>query len=203
MNAKVGNSNQGYETIMGKHALGEMNDNGQRLADFCLEHDLVIGGSVFPHKTIHKETWISNDGVTRNQIDHICISRKFRRSLLDVRSYRGADADSDHQLVIGKLQFKLKKIENEKNSRIKYNTDALKDEQIRNQFQITFRNRFEMLVNEDQSENNDINDDWDKVKKTYKDVSQEVLGIQKRKATPWISQNSLDLIEERRLVKEQ
>ena len=55
-----------------------------------------------------------------------------------------------------------------------------------------------MLAHEDQPANNDINDDWDKVKRTYKDVSQEVLGIQKRKATPWISQNSLDLIEERR-----
>ena len=203
MNAKIGNLNQGYETIMGKHALGEMNDNGRRFADFCLEHDLVIGGSVFPHKNIHKETWISNDGVTKNQIDHICVSRKFRRSLLDVRSYRGADANSDHQLVIGKLQFKLKKIENDKNNRIKYNTDALKDEQVRNQFQITLRNKFEILAQEDHPAVTDINDDWNKVKMAYKDVSQEVLGIQKRKSTPWISQSSLDLIENRRLLKEQ
>nr|KAG5693184.1 hypothetical protein BaRGS_014074 [Batillaria attramentaria] len=52
---------------------------------------LVIGGSIFPHKHIHKATWRSPDHVTENQIDHICISRKFRRSWRDVRVMRGAD----------------------------------------------------------------------------------------------------------------
>nr|KAG5705020.1 hypothetical protein BaRGS_018750 [Batillaria attramentaria] len=49
---------------------------------------LVIGGSIFPHKRIHKATWRSPDHVTENQIDHICISRKFRRSWRDVRVMR-------------------------------------------------------------------------------------------------------------------
>lgn len=42
-------------------------------------HKLVIGGSVFPHKKAHKLTWVSPDNKTENQIDHICISSKFRR----------------------------------------------------------------------------------------------------------------------------
>nr|KAG5700724.1 hypothetical protein BaRGS_029089 [Batillaria attramentaria] len=60
--------------------------------DFYQElQTLVIGGSIFPHKRIHKATWRSPDHVTENQIDHICISRKFRRSWRDVRVMRGAD----------------------------------------------------------------------------------------------------------------
>nr|KAG5686923.1 hypothetical protein BaRGS_020732 [Batillaria attramentaria] len=79
-NAKIGSDNTGYENTMGTHGLGQMNENGERFADFCALNQLVIGGSIFPHKRIHKATWRSPDHVTENQIDHICISRKFRRS---------------------------------------------------------------------------------------------------------------------------
>nr|KAG5691347.1 hypothetical protein BaRGS_033396 [Batillaria attramentaria] len=58
------------------------------LQTFCALNQLVIGGSIFPHKRIHKATWRSPDHVTENQIDHICISRKFRRSWRDVRVMR-------------------------------------------------------------------------------------------------------------------
>ena len=104
-NAKVGSDNISYEEVMGKQGLGVMNDNGERFADFCSLNDLVIGGTIFPHKDIHKATWVSPDGGTENQTDHICISRKFRRSLQDVRVFREADIGSDHHLVIATFQL--------------------------------------------------------------------------------------------------
>nr|KAG5692151.1 hypothetical protein BaRGS_020699 [Batillaria attramentaria] len=53
-NAKIGSDNTGYEDTMGPHGLGQMNENGERFADFCALNQLVIGGSIFPHKRIHK-----------------------------------------------------------------------------------------------------------------------------------------------------
>ena len=53
-NAKVGSDSRGYEEVMGQHALGKMNENGERFADLCGLNDLVIGGSIFAHKRIHK-----------------------------------------------------------------------------------------------------------------------------------------------------
>ena len=100
LNAKVGSDNTNFEHVMERHGLGEMNENGELFADLSNNHDLVIGGTIFPHERIHKETWCSPDGVTINQIDHIAICRKWRRSLLDVRSHRGADVNSDHHLVL-------------------------------------------------------------------------------------------------------
>ena len=56
---------------MGKFGVGAMNDDGERLCDFCSANGLVITGTIFPHKEIHKLTWRSPDGKTVNQIDHV------------------------------------------------------------------------------------------------------------------------------------
>ncbi|VDO48353.1 unnamed protein product [Schistosoma margrebowiei] len=56
LNAKVGKENTGYEDIMGRHELGETNENGERFANLCAFNKLVIGGTIFPHERIHKAT---------------------------------------------------------------------------------------------------------------------------------------------------
>ena len=100
LNAKVGDhdDNKGRERVMSKHGCGTRNDNGERLVDFCLNNNCTIGGTIFPHKNIHKFTWKSPDGRTTNQIDHVTVNNKWRRSLLNVRVYKGADVNSDHYL---------------------------------------------------------------------------------------------------------
>ncbi|VDP54835.1 unnamed protein product [Schistosoma margrebowiei] len=85
-NAKVGTDNTGYEDIMGRHGLGERNENGERFANLCAFNKLVIGGTLFPHKRIHKATWTSPDHTMQNQIDHICINKTFRRTIEDTKS---------------------------------------------------------------------------------------------------------------------
>ncbi|VDP03045.1 unnamed protein product [Schistosoma margrebowiei] len=75
----------------------------------CAFIKLVIGGTIFPHKRIHKATWNSPDHNTENQKDHICINKKIRRSMEDVRIRRGADVASDPRLVVVKMKLKLMK----------------------------------------------------------------------------------------------
>ena len=41
---------------MGRHGDGDINENGQYLADVCASNKLVIGGILFPHKEIYKTT---------------------------------------------------------------------------------------------------------------------------------------------------
>jgi len=92
---------------MGRHGLGNRNENGDIFIDLCTNYDLIIGGSLVPHKDIHKATWVAPNHRTVNQIDHMTISKKWRRSLLDARSYRGVDVASDHHLVVALLKLKL------------------------------------------------------------------------------------------------
>ena len=84
-------------------------DNGEKFVNFCLNNNCVIGGTIFQHKEIHKLTWKSPDGLTVNQIDHVVIKNKWRRSLKDVHTCRGADAGSDHYLVVSRLKLCLRK----------------------------------------------------------------------------------------------
>ncbi|XP_055381355.1 leishmanolysin-like peptidase [Condylostylus longicornis] len=107
LNAKIGTRMQGDpQEIIGSHGIGSRNNNGSRLLDLCTEFNLAVGGTLFPHKNIHKYTWESPSGHTRNQIDHVCINTTWKRSLLDVRSRRGADIHGDHMLVTADVRLK-------------------------------------------------------------------------------------------------
>ena len=190
---------------MGKHGLGQMNKNGEMFADFCAENRKVIGGSVFPHKEVHKATWVSPDQVTENQIDHIGISKKFRRTMLDVRVKRGADAASDHHLVVSKLQLKLKKCEVAINARTKFNIQLLQDKVFPDAFQITLSNRYQVLKDMHEEED-DICDNmesyWNNIKQIWAKICEEVDGKKKRQHKPYISAESIKKIEERKLKKD-
>ena len=146
LNAKIGSINRGFEEVMGQQGLGIVNENGELFLDMCAFSRMVIGGSIFQHKRIHKATWVSPDHKTENQIDHVCVNQKFRRSLQDVRVLRGADATSDHpHLVLTKLKLKLKKNWSPLNTRIKYNVTTLKNQEKLEQFRIGLSNKYETL----------------------------------------------------------
>ena len=144
MNAKVGLENKGYESCIGKFGLGDRNNNGERFLDFCRENNMVIWGTLFQHKDIHKTTWTSPDGKTTNQIDHMAIGRKWRTSLHYVRAIRGADVNSDHHLVLGKLQLKLRRVQRKQAPR-PLNYQKLNDLATRESFVIELSNRFHVL----------------------------------------------------------
>ena len=208
LNAKVGEDNTGKEGIMGKHGLGVINDNGQRFVDLCSTNDLVIGGTIFPHKKIHKQTWISPDSNTKNQIDHITINRKWRSSLQDVRVYRGADVNSDHYLLTAKLKLKLKNPDRTDKKQIrKYDVSKLKDTEVLNQFRIALQNRFSALEEENldnentPDEGNVVESKWKQFKTAYQETAEEIIGYKKNKTKPWLSKETWDKIEDRKKIK--
>ena len=145
-NAKIGTDNRDYEEVRGQQGLGEMNDNGERFADLCATSDLVIGWGFFQHRRIHKATWVSPDLQTENRIDHMCIGKRFRRTLQDVRVRRGADVASDHHLLVVRLKLKLRRNWTEStNQRLGYNIFLLNDTNKRQEFSITLSNKVQAL----------------------------------------------------------
>ena len=49
-------------------------------------------------------TWRSPDGQTHNQIDHLLIDALHVSNVMDVRTFRGANIDSDNYLLISKIR---------------------------------------------------------------------------------------------------
>jgi len=142
-NAQVGNNNQDIEHIMGRHGMpcDKEDQNGQLLIELCGKHGLVIGGTVFPHKEGHKVTWIPPDKDKQggNQIDHICISRNWSKSLLDVWNKRGTDIGSDHHMIMGIFRVKTQKVIRKTINRRRYNLKSLKDIECQKTFKTNLR----------------------------------------------------------------
>ena len=202
MNAKIGSDNEGIEYVMGTHAIGERNENGDLFTDFCAFNELVIGGSIFPHKTIHKTTWTSPDGRTENQIDHITISKAWRHSLIDTRTKRGADIASDHQLLLGTLRIKLKAYKDDcERPHTKYNTRALKEQDVKHTFNISIQNKYEALGLIE--ETTTIDEHWNALKDVWNDTCKETLGKKQRDNKEWLSRETWRLVEERKSLKQE
>ena len=120
----------------------------------------------------------AKDNVRKDKFDRFCISKKFRRSLEDVRVLRGADVGSDHHLLIAKVEIKLKKhrIENH-GYRIKYQVNLLQDEDKRQEFHLKLSNKFQALEN---IEETPIEDHWKEIKKIVTTACSSVLGPKKQ-----------------------
>ena len=107
------NANIGQEYIIhptiGQFSLHETStSNGLRLIDFVAARNMVIASTIFKHLNIHKTTWMSPDQRTRNQIDYTVIDGRHCSSVLDVRTFRGVNIESDHYIVADKIRMRLK-----------------------------------------------------------------------------------------------
>ena len=163
MNAKIGPNNEGLEHVMGRHGFGNMSENGELFSGLCANYDLIIGETICPHKTCHKVSWVSPDNITENQLDHTAISKRFKRSLLDVRNKKGADIGSDHHLMIANFRFKiLAARQTFETRRKKYNVQKLQKPSIREEFKLELKNRFSVLST--QNGDTDIEASWKAIK---------------------------------------
>jgi hypothetical protein len=105
-NAKV-HKEDIFKPTIGNESLHEISsDNGVRVVNFGTSKNLTVKSTMFPHCNIHKFTLASN-GRTCKQIYHILTHGRLHSSELDVQSFRTADCDDDHYLVVAKFLERL------------------------------------------------------------------------------------------------
>jgi len=180
------------------------NDNGVRIVNFAISKNLVVMSTMFPHRNIHKYIWTSPDGKTHNQIDHILIDRRQHSNILDARSFRGADCDTDHYLVVAKLRERLavRKQAAQKFEGERFNLEKLKELEVKEKYQIEITNRFAALKNVNVDE--DVNRVWENIKENLKTAAKENLGLHEWKQhKTWFDKECVDLLDQRKQAKTQ
>ena len=91
------------DPVVRQYGEATINDNGKRLSDFCENSSLKIMNGYFPHKDIHKYTWIQPTKGLRSIIDYVIQKRNSTLRTIDVRVYRSAECGSDHHMVVAKV----------------------------------------------------------------------------------------------------
>lgn len=200
-NATIGpDAYQQWAGTVGKFGLGNTNARGLRLLEFAQSHRLTIANTLHPHKKSRTVTWHSPGGLVHNQIDFILLPQRFKSSInkAQTRSFPGADIGSDHNLVLTSLKLKLKlRRDNNKSPRIRFNLEKLKDPDTERIFQAQVGGKFAALATIDC----DIDALAGSIKEVLLSTADEVLGKQRKRKQPWVTDDILDLCDERRALK--
>ncbi|VDO68281.1 unnamed protein product [Schistosoma margrebowiei] len=138
-----------------------------------------MGGTIFPHKRIHKATWTSPDHATENQIDHICINKKIRKTMEDLKT----------DWTTGQTALQ------------EFNTAFLQDTNKLTEFKIALNNRFQALQHLLKEEEITMDDGWKGIIEALTSTCQGVLGLKKHHHKEWIFIETLDRIKERKNKK--
>lgn len=157
-------------------------ENGLRLINFASGGGLVVKSTMFPPKDIYKGTWKAPNGRYTNQIDHVMINTRFKNRIHDIKTVRGADCVSDHYMVKGKLNVKLKKFVVRKRTSVdRYEVNKFKDKTICDLFKQRMK---ETMFNLHINQLDTIDCKWKAIKETLKVVTDTKIGKQKNVKKP-------------------
>lgn len=105
-NARVGRDFEAWPRVIGRHGVGNMNNNGQLLLSFCAQHQLAVTNTMFRLPAKHKNTWMHPRSKHWHLIDYAIVRQKDISQVLITRVMRGAHCWTDHRLVVTKLRIR-------------------------------------------------------------------------------------------------
>lgn len=113
----------------------ETNDNGHRLIQLAASLNMTLQTTKFEHPRKHKVTWRHPAGDIENQIDHIMATKDISRKMVDTRTYRGAQTETDHYLVMAKID--LQRHYNTNKNHKKWDVEQLQKDEVRRKLEET------------------------------------------------------------------
>ncbi|XP_063635118.1 uncharacterized protein LOC134805844 [Cydia splendana] len=129
---------------------------------------------------------------------HWQVDNRHKTIIEDVRSFRGADVDSDHYMLGIKIKAKIKAVRrSHKPGEPVMDIENLKDEAVWRAFQLELRNRFSGLEVQEC-----IDEAWEETRDIVKEAGLKVIGKREfRKKRKWWSKECDLAMEERRKLK--
>ncbi|XP_063860698.1 craniofacial development protein 2-like [Scylla paramamosain] len=131
MNGHVGQNRDGVEHVIGEFSIGERNQEGERIIDYCVMNNMSIMNTYYKHQESHKWTWYrwnaAQQGYTERSMIDLFLTNK-KNIFKDVRTIPSVSLDSDHRLVVAKLKI-VKPKEKVKKKQKRFKLENLKDEE--------------------------------------------------------------------------
>jgi hypothetical protein len=130
------------------------------------------------------------------------IDKRGHSNILDVRSFRGGDCDTDHHLAVVKLRERLSV-----SKRARQNFDVerfdlkeLDDVEVKEKYRVEISNTF--ATSESSDESFDINNAWESIRENIKTSAKDNLGHHRLKHNkPWFDDECSKLIYQRKQAK--
>ena len=191
LNAEPGHQLKDTMSCRGPFGMGEENENSEKLLSFCTSHKLLVGGTWFQHRQVHRYTYNPPDPSCRKKmLDHILFAERYRGCLTNVRTRRGKTTITDHELVIAEVSMKLLSKKPCFTPRI--SSAKLQDETTRDLFTQEVKLHLDKSGDFENTEQS-----WDNFRKALNQAAVKCLLPDKRVNKPWISPDSPELIRKR------
>ena len=97
-NGHVGTAADGFELVHGGRGFGKRNPEGERVLDFALANDLVVGNTLFIKRESHLVTFSS--GGNKTQVDYVLYRRNFCGNVTNVKVIPGEEVVQQHFLLV-------------------------------------------------------------------------------------------------------
>jgi len=195
LNAQVGQEEELRPDSGRFSAHQHTNENGLRLIDFATSKNMAIRSTFFQHSFQYRYTWRSPQQ-TESQIDHILIDGRHFSDITDVRTYRGANIDSDHYLVMVKLRPKLSVINNVRYRRSpRYNLERLKQ----NDVATAYAQHLEAALPEAEDlDQIPLDACWNSVKAAISNAAEVTVGFEQRsRRNEWVDGECQEMVDEK------
>ncbi|XP_068714290.1 uncharacterized protein [Montipora foliosa] len=138
-NARVGADQDSWPSCLGSFGVAKVNDNGQRLLEFCSYHGLCVTNTFFQTKPQHRVSWRHPRSKHWHQLDMIIVRRTSLKHVLLTRTCHRADCDTDHSLVCCKIRLTPKTLHRAKpQGKPRINTIKMQQEAKIEEFAKTF-----------------------------------------------------------------
>ncbi|XP_047485879.1 uncharacterized protein LOC125036961 [Penaeus chinensis] len=184
-NARVGSDYEAWPSCLGKLNVGKVNENGQRLLEFCTRLNLCVANSFFQTKPQNKVSWRHPRSKHWHQLDLVLVRRSNLNSIKVVRSYHSADCDTDHLLVCCKVKLSPKKMFFSKaKGKPRLNTANMQDPVLVSQFTNLFEKEYS-IIESDQAEKR-----WQSLKSAMHSCALATFGRKKTKSSDWFETKS-------------
>ena len=99
-------------------------------------------------------------------LDYVLINRRFRSSVLDTRVYRSVYLESDHELVVSTLSFKIKVKRCQPKRGPLHQTQSLPSD-----VKSVFRSSLSVAFDNFHAESSDVNSTWNSFKEALQDAT--------------------------------